>query len=245
MQVIKTALPLKMEVIKRFYEQKDSTFFEIDYAGSELRGEALLNYIGNLELECTLNLEEASNEDVENLLLTFMKSPLIIKCVSIQLEVLDILLQAKGINFKVSKEPLLSEDQKDEFIKKNIAVITRWVFFLDSLWVFACASIEMAETGRKFSECLTKHSFPVIRDRNFVGRSVVTFFEIPCFFEVWFSEKPFKVAYFEHQFEERFTGNKMLYDFFASEKNWLLLMVLHEVDKHGLLGRKPPVEETK
>lgn len=243
MQIIEATLPLKMDVIKQFYEQKESTFFKIDYLNSTLRSKELINYIGNLELECSLQLDGVDADEIASLLLHYMTSPLIVSCANLTTELLDILFLAKGVNFEVSSQPLLSEERRDQFISENASIVGSWVLFLDSLWVFACATIETAQTGKTLPECLTKAHYPIIRNREIVGRSVVNFFKIPSFFEAWFSVKPYKMAYFQYQFEERFTGNRLLYDFFAFQNNWLLMMVLHESEKRGLLTSEPPKEE--
>ena len=72
MHVIETTVPISIDKLKLFFNDKEIVFL-IDYDNSEFRGEKFLNYLSNLELPCDIKFD-VTNKNHLDLLLEYLKT---------------------------------------------------------------------------------------------------------------------------------------------------------------------------
>ncbi len=214
-------LPLDMEQIKDFYENKER-FFLIRYKDSQLKGGVFHTYVGNLEIPCEIIYEGVSKEERFDLLRSYLETRSLNHCNSLRLTVAQLLLIKKGFQGAESclREPVLSLEECHEFLAENKEVMDRWDMFLSSTMLYMLTSVSILEEEYRFKE-----SYPVIDDPRYIGTNVVNLFSVPMFMESFFSlpSSP-QIAYFPQQFEEYMFKGKNLFHYFCNEENTLFLL---------------------
>jgi len=99
-KVITTTAPIAIEYLKEYFADKETTYV-IDYAESELKGEKLLVYLGNLDLPADIKFE--TSEDLEEMVLAYASSTFIVNIRSLELAMLNLLLKNE-IGFPLTDE---------------------------------------------------------------------------------------------------------------------------------------------
>ena len=89
-KVITTTAPIAIEYLKEYFADKE-TAYVIDYANSELKGEKLLVYLGNLDLPADIEFE--TKEDLEEMILAYAGSTFIVNIQSLEIAMLNLLLE--------------------------------------------------------------------------------------------------------------------------------------------------------
>ena len=89
-KVITTTAPIAIEHLKEYFADKE-TAYVIDYANSELKGEKLLVYLGNLDLPADIEFE--TKEDLEEMILAYASSTFIVNIQSLEIAMLNLLLE--------------------------------------------------------------------------------------------------------------------------------------------------------
>ena len=129
MNIVETSAPIKIEDLKKFFEDK-TTFFFIDYAQSTLKGEKLLVYIGNLDIPCDIKL--TSKEDTLELISAYLESSALVNIPFLEHAAISLLLQRKGILEKVNTDMI--EELKPQ--------LDKWTEKLDSLPLYNMCTIQ-------------------------------------------------------------------------------------------------------
>lgn len=259
MRVIETAIPLDMGSIKEFYSDKKRTIFKIKYSDCDVKGAAFVNYCSNLELRGNVELQGSSYEDKEEVVLAVLENPVVSELSNILVEIAQILIDMRGINFTFSEKgyEVFTKDERMKFILMNGKVLSRWIIFFNSMLVYTIDIMQRIYVERQDSSEGTdleyewdtpiQYKVPHIVDSRYVGKSVVSMFSIPSFLEVYLSVKPPKghVAYLDVQFREHCFRRKNLHHFFAHEKNLLLVSALYELYQNDvdLIGTGDPGQE--
>lgn len=209
-------LPLKVDELKDLIEKKDF-FYIVDYRNSQLRDAVMLNYISNLDLPCELKIDSTLDyEERTALLKAYMSSKHIVKVKSLAINLMQILLENRGIDTsEMIEKPLLNKEEVKAFISANKEIVERWEKFVESTIIFAMFTAKDLDTEVKI-----KDQVPVIDDPNFIGSNVVNLFSIPSFTEQFFT-KPIKheLSFFRPQFEDDMYKGRNLYSFFFCEEN--------------------------
>jgi len=99
-KVITTTAPIAIEYLKEYFADKETTYV-IDYAESELKGEKLLVYLGNLDLPADIKFE--TSEDLEEMVLAYASSTFIVNIRSLEFAMLNLLLKNE-IGFPLTDE---------------------------------------------------------------------------------------------------------------------------------------------
>lgn len=99
-KVITTTAPIAIEYLKEYFADKETTYV-IDYAESELKGEKLLVYLGNLDLPADIKFE--TSEDLEEMVLAYASSTFIVNIKSLEFAMLNLLLKNE-IGFPLTNE---------------------------------------------------------------------------------------------------------------------------------------------
>lgn len=99
-KVITTTAPIAIEYLKEYFSDKETTYV-IDYAESELKGEKLLVYLGNLDLPADIKFETI--EDLEEMVLAYASSTFIVNIKSLEFAMLNLLLKNE-IGFPLTDE---------------------------------------------------------------------------------------------------------------------------------------------
>ena len=73
-----TIAPIPIEDLKAYFENKEITFI-IDYNNSTLKGEKLLTYLSNLDVPCDINFKGTKQEDVNEFLVSYMSTRMLVK----------------------------------------------------------------------------------------------------------------------------------------------------------------------
>ena len=89
-KVITTTAPIAIENLKKYFADKETSYV-IDYANSELKGEKLLVYLGNLDLPADIEFE--TKEDLEEMILAYASSTFIVNIQSLEIAMLNLLLE--------------------------------------------------------------------------------------------------------------------------------------------------------
>lgn len=227
----KITLPLEVEQIKEFIENKE-LFFLVEYSDCKLRGASLHTYVGNLELPCDITFTNVSKEDRFELVKSYMESRSLNPANALRLTVAHLLLQYKGFSDSESflVNPVLSKDECCEFLEVNSELMERWDTFVSSTMLYQLTSIQTLEETYSF-----KDLFMTIDDPRYIGTNVVNLFSIPSFMELFFSIPcRSSLYYFKPQFEEYMFRGSNLFNYFCCEENTLIL-VFNEM----LAGRLP------
>lgn len=216
-----TTAPLKIEMIKEFFENKD-LFFIVDYSNSEIKGNMFLTYLSNLDLPCEIDFKNASKEEKFDLIRTYMQTRNISTSDVLKLTVADLVLTYKKIpTDNLIQNQMLTPEERNEFISTNLELFQKWDQFISSSFVYLISIFpELAEAVK------IKDQYPEINDPTFIGLNIVNMYDIPGFLE-HFLTKPLhpELKYFKPQFEEYMFKGKNFYHYFRSDCNTFIALL--------------------
>jgi len=217
-------VPMPVKDLHHVISNNDQVY-QVDYSNSKIKGKPFIFYLANLNVKTKIDLECMTKDELKELLSTYMQINTLFKCEELNVLVMAVLLHFMGsdtgdvVSFEVPSGFM------DEFVEENSDLITRYFLFCSSMVKYC-----------DYIKSIAKHDAPdltgydgVIDDPKYVGVNVVWLFEIPSFFELFFSARPavdYKQFYFPVQFEEYIFNGKNLYYFFIGDKenpNWLLI----------------------
>ncbi len=220
-------VPLKVEELKEFIENKTKYSYFINYQTSELKDLVLLNYISNLELPAEIIMDNCSYDEKAGLLKAYMDTRNIVKIDSLALNVAKILLDYRGLDTtEIFNRPYFDQNESKQFINDHKELIQKWEHFLESTIIFAQSCV------KELNELLKiKEDIEVINDSRYVGSNIVNLFSIPSFSELFFLV-PLRteLKYFRPQFEERMFKGRSFYDYYFCQQNDVLNMFLAHIE---------------
>lgn len=149
-KVITTTAPIAIEYLKEYFADKETTYV-IDYAESELKGEKLLVYLGNLDLPADIKFE--TSEDLEEMVLAYASSTFIVNIRSLEFAMLNLLLKNE-IGF-----PLTDELQ---------VLLDHWSIRIKSLLLYNLHTINLEEV-KPFVDAAPKDDTDSLVGVNFVS----------------------------------------------------------------------------
>ena len=204
MNIIQTSAPIKIEELKKYFEDK-STFFVINYTESSIKAEKLLTYISNLDIPCDVKFN--NDEELKELLRAYFSSSFIVAIPSLEAAVISLLLQHKNIN-EVVDSSLLEEFQEH---------LEKWTNKLESLALFNLYCIK----EESFKEWVVGHeedSTSSLEGVNFISllknQEFYDFYQttttVPKYYSTYFNEYLFK--------------GQNLYAYWANENNPMFLL---------------------
>lgn len=202
MEVIHTTAPISIENLKKYFTNKN-TLFVIDYTASNLTGQKLLTYVGNLDIPV----------DIVNFDLEFVKDYLhsvsIVTLPALEKTVIDILFELKGIT---------KTNNYSDFIADNVDILTSWQKKLDSLTLYNLYTVDASEF-KTYAQ-----SFPSNNSDSLEGINFVSLLKHEAFFE-WFAFiNDDDLSFYNKYFNEYMFKGKNLYSFWANENNPMFLL---------------------
>ncbi len=205
MNIIQTSAPIKLEDLKKYFEDK-TTFFVIDYSQSTLKADKLLVYISNLDLPCDLKIN--SREELQEIVTAYMNSNFLVDLPSVEQIVISLLLQNKNL-IDVKDTDLL------EVLKDNLSA---WTEKLDSLPLYNMYLIQ-DETFKKW----VTEEHPIDDTTDTVGINFVSLLKNETFYSFYqtISSTP---KYYSGYFNEYMFKGKNMYEFWANENNPMFLL---------------------
>lgn len=205
MNIIETSAPIKIEELKKYFEDK-TTFFLIDYSESSVKAEKLLTYISNLDIPCDIKFN--TREELKEMINCYLKSSFIVSLPSLEKAVISLLLQNKSIISTNDSDFLLDfKEQLDAWTLKleSLALYNLYMINEDSFkkWVVEehdedpTSSLE----GVNFVSLLKNSNF-----YDFYQRMIKT----PKYYSCYFNEYMFK--------------GQNLYSYWANQNNPMFLL---------------------
>ena len=225
MKEIKVTAPISIEDLKKYFTDKE-TFYVIDYNNSKLKNEKLLTYLGNLDLPADIDLTGTSQEDVEALVLAYMKLPLLVSVSSLEKIVIFILAEAKGIIEGVVYE---------KFIVANRQLVDSWISKTDSLTLYNFYILQSDEL-KSFAE-----SFPKDDTDDLSGVNFVSLLKDELFYTLYEKIDQSQLKFYSKYFNDYMFKGKNLYSFWAVENNPLFILT-HGISSGIVNGRQVVAE---
>jgi hypothetical protein len=213
--------------------------YVVDYAKSSIKGDVLLQYLSNLEINADFDFSGASKQDRFDFLWTYMKMKTIIKNRDLNYAAASVLLHSKGYEPSVVKgQAFLSPEEVKEFYATHTQLVARWAHIVDSsLLLLVRATAPQASLDEY--ESITDPSYGCV---NFVN-----LYEIPNFF-LTFTELPSAqpLVWFTHQFEEfAFNNELLLRIMMESDKSIFSSWILMDIAAYGKVPKEQLEEVNK
>lgn len=213
MEIIRTTAPIPVPVMVRKF--KEDIHFEIDYANCRFKGKTLITYLSNLDVKCSLILEDEA--EALALALEYMTIPAVVNLPELTDIVMNLMLAYQG------KPNFLSVDVR-EFINANEEVFRDWTRRINSLPLFAIHCVN------KDPEYVA--SFPKDESKSISGINFVQLIKHPLFALLLqgVSEKDFTRS--DMWFTEYVFSGFNLYHYFAVPENPLFVGLVAILDPH-------------
>jgi hypothetical protein len=205
MNVIHTKAPIGIEDLKVYFQDKDTKYI-IDYGISDIKGEKLLTYLGNLDLPCDIIYD--SNDSLFEMVEAYLKFTHIVNIESLELRVIDMLLQRKQL--KPEYTPMVVDRFGD--------LLDTWIKKLESLVIFNAYTLN-DDTFRDYVRSFTEDSTDSIEGINFVS-----LLKHPEFYTFYESLDESNLTYYSKYFNEYMFKGKNLYSYWANENNPMFLL---------------------
>jgi hypothetical protein len=205
MNVITTKAPIGIEDLKVYFQDKDTKYL-IDYGISDLKGEKLLTYLGNLDLPCDIIYD--NDESLFEMVEAYLKFTHIVNIQSLELRVIDMLLQRK--NLKQQFTPNAVErfgDLLDQWIQKLEALVLYNIHMLND------ESLKESVSNQPHNDTDSTEGI------NFV--SLLKHSDFYTFYE---SINDSNIVYYTKYFNDYMFKGQNLYSYWANENNPMFLL---------------------
>lgn len=194
MSAIETVAPIAIEELKKYFEDK-STSFMIDYEASELKGAKLITYLGNLEIPCDVKGYD------EEFIGEYLRSTMIVNIPSLERDVLALIMAHK------MGEEVPFQDE-----------IAAWEKKIDSLTLFNMYTLN----DDNIKEWVKTH--PEDDTKDLEGINFVSLLKNEETYALFELVKQENLTFFSSYFDEyMFKGNN-LFSYWAHENNPLFLL---------------------
>jgi hypothetical protein len=220
MEPIITKAPISLEHLKVYFQDK-STRYLIDYANSDLKGETLLIYLGNLDLPCDIIYD--NDESLFEMVEAYLKFNHIVNIESLEHRVIDMLFQRKGIKHMYTPRP----------VEKYGDLLDTWIQKLESLSLFNLYIID-DESFKDFAS-----SQPLDDTDSTKGINFVSLLKHQYFYTFYEKIDQQNLKYYAKYFNEYMFKGQNLYAFWANENNPMFLLTwgiaTGNVDTHAFI----------
>ena len=205
MNFIETTVPISIEKLKIYFNDKDTKFL-IDYDNSTLKDEKFLTYISNLDIPCDIKFD-LTNENHQELLKNYFHTFNIVDLNSLAVAALDVCLT---YNFKL-------ENEYTEFINSNKDIVSSWVNILQSMALFNLHSIQ----SEKFKEYLSTFSK---KESPNTGLNFVNLLKLENMNSIFEEINTSELFIYDEYFNSYMFKGKNLYQYWANENNPMFLL---------------------
>lgn len=225
-------VPLPIEALQKVISDRDQTYV-INYKDSKVKGRPFIFYLSNLDIKASVSFTDLTVEELSELLQCYMEVNVLFKCEELNVLAALTLLRFCQVDIEGIATFTVPEGFYESFIESNEELLFRYFVFISSM-VKYCDYIRDVAAERPHD---LKDYEGVIDDGKFIGLNVVWLFEIPSFFELFFSSPygEFPQYFFPVQFEDFVFNGKKLVSFFvrADHFNWLLATKAYVEEQHG------------
>jgi hypothetical protein len=206
MNVVNTIAPIKIEDLKKYFEDKNTTFV-VDIESSQLSESKLLTYFSNLDLPIDISSNNRTEKFYE-LLSAYFRHQLILNLPTIENAAIDVLLEFRSIN----------NFGYDKFIEENREIIQQWSDILDSMPLFNMYCIDSPEI-KSWAE-----NHPINEMSTSEGINFVSLLKHERFYEFYKCHDASKAQFYKNYFTMNMFKGSNLYSYWSNEFNPLFLL---------------------
>lgn len=205
MNIIETVVPISIENLKIYFENKE-TLFKIDYDNSSIKGEKFLIYLSNLDLPCDIKFDKNKKEHLI-LLVDYLKTKHIVSLPSLEKECLDVFLEMKQIE----------NNDYESFIRENKEFLCETLKLIESLSIYNFYCIQ----SEKFKEFVESHAK---KECDNLGHNFVNLIKYDRFNLIFDNLNVQELYFYEDFFKNYMFKGKNLYYYWAIETNPMFLL---------------------
>ena len=205
MNVITTKAPISIEDLKVYFQDKDTKYL-IDYGISDLKGEKLLTYLGNLDLPCDILYD--NDESLFEMVEAYLKFTHIVNIHSLEFRVIDMILQRKN----------LKQQFTPNAVERFGELLDQWIKKLESLVLY---NIYML-SDESLKEDVSNH--PHDDTDSTEGVNFVSLLKHPEFYTFFETVDESNLTYYSKYFNDYMFKGKNLYSYWANENNPMFLL---------------------
>jgi len=202
MNIVNTTLPIPIEDLKKFFEDKE-TYFVIDLKDSTLTDDKILTYLSNINVPCDI-----INPGLD-LLKHYLHSKSLVNIPSLEKLTIEMLFTYKRLQ---------KQEKFFDFIRENIDIIQKWESVLDSLVLYNVYTLQLEET--------TAHveSHPIDETDDTTGINFLSLLKNEDFFYYYNAVSEENLRFYKKYFNDyMFRGNN-LFSYWANENNPMFLL---------------------
>lgn len=204
--MIETIAPIPIEELKKYFTDK-SISYVIDYEQSKLKGAKLLTYISNLEMPIDIKM---TRENRYEMLEEYIKFPMLMNCNSLEILMIDVLLETKGIYSGIHSE----------FISEHKDVLDKWVNKIESLSLYNMFTIN----DDKFKEFVD--SYPKDDTDELEGINFVSLLKHKQTYKLFNKLDKTKLKNYTTYFNENMFKGNNLFSYWANNNNPMFLLTV-------------------
>lgn len=210
-KVVETTVPISIENLKLYFEDKEITFL-IDYDNSSLREDKILTYLSNLELPCDIKFDN-TNQSHLLLLKEYFLARSIVNIPALAEAALEVCIEYK--NREVFGYA--------QFIKDNTETIKKWVNLLESLSLYNLYTIDSPTLKEYVTSFKTE-------DCSVIGLNFVNLLKYEYLGLIYENTKEEDLSYYPDFFNEYIFKGNSLYHYWQHENNPMFIMTLGILD---------------
>lgn len=202
MNFVETALPIPIEDLKKFFEDKN-TYFVVDMKDNTLSNDKVLTYLSNLNVPCDI-----INPDLE-LLKEYLNSKSLVNIPTLERLAIDVLFTYKKLQ---------SVEEYNQFIDENIDILKKWEGILDSLVLYNVYTLNLEET--------TEHveSHPVDETDDLTGVNFLSLLKNEDFYYYYNAANPDNLKFYKKYFNDYMFKGSNLFEYWANENNPMFML---------------------
>jgi hypothetical protein len=205
MNIIHTKAPIGIEDLKAYFQDKDTKYL-IDYGTSDLKGDKLLTYLGNLDIPCDIIYD--NDESLFDMVESYLKFTHIVNIESLEVRVIDLIFQRKNL------KPLFTPSAVDRFAP----ILDQWIQKLESLVLFNAFCIN----DDSFKDYVRSHKED---DTDSIeGINFVSLLKHSNFYSFYENSDDSNLTYYSKYFNDHMFKGKNLYAYWANENNPMFLL---------------------
>lgn len=232
-------VPFPIEDLQKIIQNPNETYV-VDYKNSKIKGRPFIFYLSNINAKVSIDLTRLDKEELGLLLKDYMEINVLFKCEELNVLVMLVLLYYLKVEHREIATFDIPDDFFEYFVKENEELLMRYFVFLSSM-ISYCQFVQDKAEG-------VPHDLGpyegVIDDAKFIGVNVVWLFEIPSFYELFFSAdiEDYPQYFFPAQFDDFIFNGKKLFAFFMpnNEPNWLILQQFLAKKQYGYNSNRLP-----
>ena len=202
MKVIETKLPIPIEDLKKFFEDKETQFI-VDLKDSDLTNDKILTYLSNLNVPCDI-----INPDLD-LLKEYFHSKSLVTIPTLEKLATDVLFTYKR---------LYENEKYNQFIKDNLEIIQKWESILDSLVLYNVYTLQLEETSAHVE------SHPIDETDDTTGINFLSLLKNEDFFYYYNAVSEENLKFYKKYFNDYMFKGSNLFEYWANENNPMFML---------------------